>query len=430
MIKLKSGCVGFVLLVVSNAHAQEESFRIETGLDTRYVKNANLAASDDLEIDEIQADLSLSASGKLENAWSVFTSDLNFVARHYQEQDSRDEQVLIGDLLYRVGRQEAPFALELEYSSEEVSIDPTLGDIPFNRDSRAISSATVIAASPERKANVFLATAGASQVRLDEFSQNNSDRLFATLRYSRRVSPVFAAGIEVSVQQIDYEAGELDSDLYTAKFHAASNLRRASWTAQLGYDRIETGEDEFESPHVLLRFAATPGVQTFNVEARQWMADTSAGDGNSFRFDDVLGQDGRLGVVDQYINKNLALDWSTPAWCRGCRISTGVSYHEEEYNLFNVFDTSEINARVGLEYQAGPSWSVYSRLALADVDYTNDDSRSYEEQRTEIGFRSSYYRNLQLSGMVHLRSREVSDDPNSRSGSYIGLGLTYLLYSR
>ncbi len=405
-------------------------FALSANASIESVSNANETADPNAEIDEAQTDLGLRALGRLRNAWSYFDADATIESRRYATQSEEDENVYLGELLYHLGAATAPVALELSYSSEEISIDPTLGRIPQNKDSREIASASLLFSRVFKGGTRIDASVQYYDVAFDLFTQNSSERQVVNVALARIISPIFKTGLRASAQSVEFKEGSNTSELTGIAWFANWQLRRSQYGIELGRDTSDYADRSSSS----ISFAAdanfTNGVQAFELTARQWLSDTSIGNGNVTDFSDLAGQDGRLGIVDQYVNRDVSGSWRFANFLGRGDVTLGGLLHQEAYEQFSEFDSRESRFNVRMNYPFARKWRLFASYALSDVTFDGVPDDDYADGKAELGVASTYVKDLMLSAYVAQRSRQFEDDARDYTTHFIGLNLKYDLYAR
>ncbi len=405
-------------------------FSLSADASMESVSNANETADPIAEIDETQTDLGVSAIGRLKNAWSYFDADATIESRRYSVQSEENENIYLGELLYHLGATNSPVALEIGYSSEEISIDPTLGSIPQNKDSREIASVSLLLSRTFKGRTRVDVSAQYYDVAFDLFDANSSERQVINVALARIISPTFETGLRASAQSVEFKEVSNTSELTGIAWFASWQLRRSQYSIELGRDTVDYEDRSSSSVSFAADANFTNGVQALGFAARQWLSDTSIGNGNMTDFNDLAGQDGRLGVVDQYVNRDVSASWRfTNFLGRGDAVLGGL-LHQETYEQFSEFDTKEsmINARVN--YPFARKWRLFANYALSDVTFDSTPDDNYTDGTAEVGVSSVYFRDLTLTASVNRQSRQFEDDTRDYTTHFIGLKLSYDLYAR
>lgn len=412
------------------AAPDDDQFSVYAGVEGRSVKNVNLATDSALEVDEFQTDVEISANGMLQGGWSFLQTNGSFESRTSSELKERDQQIFVGEALFHLGKSTSPLALELEYMGEEVAIDPTLGDTPFNLDSREVVSAALISQGRLGRATILSARAELSQIEFDEFVENDSDRTSLLLGITRNVSPTFQTGFSLTSQTIEYTSNDSEIELMSLIWASDWTLRNRSYGVAIGQDKLSREGEDTQSPNVKLYFNTNAGTQTFNVELRQWLTDTSMGDGNSTDFAEGVSQDGRLGVIDQFVNRQGSIGWSSGFLCSRCEVSLGVLLHEEEYEQFSEFDSSETKTSLSVKYRVSPTWALFAKYSGSSMTFNDFSEQDYKEGLVEAGVNSNYIKGVTLGGVFRQLSRSFEGGALDYETGYIGLSVRYELYKR
>ncbi len=425
------GVLGCSTVLVGDAFAIEEQFSVDAKIEARQVDNANLARDEQNAIDELQAITGVSFKGELQSSWLNFQADASVLNRYHEEIEARNENVYLGRASLSGRSDASPFFFSLEHSAEEISVDPELGDTPLNRDSRAISQGDVGVRFRFSSATSLDLAVNATSVRYDDTDENNSERMGGTATLTRAVSPILTAGVMIESQKVEFELNGDESDFRRIGVFGQWQLRRTEYSLSLGQNQYSSeGQEDSTSVYVRGEISSRFGAQDFNLNVAQWLSDTSLGDGNSQGFEDLVGQDGRIGEVDQYVIQEAALQWTLANLCMGCDLALGAQFHTESYDRLTQFDTEEFGVSANYRYQASRYWALSLGMARSSVDFENGGFNAYAETRSTFRLERTSLKRLMFALFFENIKRAFDGSDDQYSTSFVGVEARFQLYSR
>ena len=402
-------------------------------VEVRNVDNAGLQPESADQVRERQIITSLGANGRLQGAWTEFLTNYRLEDRRYSEFEEDDERLILGDSVLTLGPQRRHYYLQLSHSSREVSIDPLLADRPGNRDNRVFISGVLYGSITPGRGNTLGAWLGATDIQFDESVENEARRYNAGLVFARDVSPVSQAGLNVTGYDLEYQ--NLDgSDLRYTRVAATwrTELRRLSYGAEIGSNRIETDSYSYSSPSIAADLAYVSGPQSLRVSYNQFLSDTSQGAQSSSQVASItdVEVDGRLaGVIDQYKLQQFAFSWEHAQICSSCTLSVIMGMDQEKYVSFRELDSRELSARMRFSYRASPAIVFSLQAGYSDFDEVNVEPSSGYDQ-TSVDFTTSFPR-LIRNGQLDFLLGGLKRDFNLGEGyetTYVGLRFSYRFY--
>lgn len=413
--------------------APAENLTIDIRGDIRGVENANLSPTAADAIDEIEWRTSLIARGDLDNDWALLETDYEFTDRRYSKRDLRNEQLIIGRSALTLGRENRPAQLVLEHTSRQVSIDPLDADIPENRDTRATYSATGYGNIISRGANRLSTWVNYTSIRYDETELNEADRFGGGIAYHRQLSPLYRVGVALDGYDLDFRTTDEGIEYRRATLSWEGQLRSWGAAAEVGLNQQKFADNTSTSPFVSLTGAYQSGAQTYRITARQWLTDTAQGGRDaSQNLTGTPGQDGRLGVIDQYLRQDLLFAWEHAAPCQSCQLVLTVGTEIEDYEQRRDLNTDELYITAAFDYLASRTKTVGVRGRYGRVEYdeTFGDGEKYDRYtlRFFIAF-PQLVRNGALELYVGGVARE-SNFAETYSSGHIGLAFNYRIYDR
>lgn len=437
MLKRKLACLMGAMPIFAGgvAYAQTDkaadSFRVSAQLDTRHVENANHQPSSEDAESEVQTEASVLMLGHLRGRLVDFRTDYAFNSRHYSEFSERDEQLLLGASNLVVGPAHRRQYLEFSHSSREILLDPTISDLPENRDSRTILTAAAFTSMRIGQPNTLSLQVSASDFDFKEATENEAKQISFETNFKRLVSPLYQIGLSVAGYNLEYRESGDDLTYGEVTLLWTGALRHAEYSAEIGHSSMEFVDETLESPLIRLQWAYEAAGQRFSLSAARKLSDTSQGSGNQGEFGASVGVDGRVNVIDQFKLSEFAFHWRHDNPCDRCNFDIGIELQEESYNNFPEYSSREanlifkagylLNRAVGIEFS-----SLIGRFSAYRVDNANDYSHT---QASLAAVFPSLVRDGALAVFIGADERdfEISDGYTS---AYIGARFQYLLLNR
>lgn len=429
-----AGCAPLCLASFAYGQAnEEESFRISTFLDARAVKNAGLQASDEPDVSELQTRAGLLMFGQLQGRIYDFQSDYSLEARRYSEFSRRDDQVLLGESVLRVGNESRRHYLELGHSTREFLDNPEEANVPENRDRRTILSAGGYSSIYLGRPNTLALQVNASDIQFASEANevNEASRVSAGLTLTRLVSSLHQLGLNVSGYHLNYRETDQQIDYAQAAVVWKGLTKNAEYSAEIGYNAMEREEDTLTSPLVRLNWTYQSAAQQFEVNVAQWLSDTSQGGNFNDLDQDAVGTDGRTQVVDQFKNSELSLRWTHVNLCGSCTVSVGFDVQEEEYYSNPEYSSREAFAAINTTYQVNASLGLQFNLLMGTYTaYEDDTSNDYATSRVNLAaVFPDLIRGGELSTYIGVEGRDF-DNGDGYTSPYIGAQFEYMLFRR
>lgn len=416
----------------AQALAEDETFRLSALADLRFVENANLRPSSEININEWQWRGGLAARGQLSNDWARWITDYEIEDRRFSGQEGFDDQVLLGRSTLQLGRDSQPVYAILSHASRELLVDPAEGAARRNIDQRVISDATIYGNLEPGQGNRVSSWVNVADIRYRNAEVNDARRYGGGVGYNRLVSMPSTVGVSFSGYNMDFYNADLEVVYLRAALTWQTNLRHLSYLLEGGYNQSRSDQQTFSAPFVNLMFNYERAGQMWGASARQWLSDTSQGRGE-FQVDTpALDQPaGRLGVVDQLRRREFQINWRNEMLCIGCRVDLELGVEEEAFRQFEELDNREWFSRANFTYVANRHVTLDTRLLYRYYEFTDLAERGdYQDYRLEFRAQfNSLMRRGELEWLVGGVIREF-DDRNGYSSGYTGLTLRYELYRR
>jgi hypothetical protein len=421
------------LPVLAQSQADPVGLIIDGAVEVRAVENAGLQPKSADNINETQTTTSLAAEGRLQGSWSEFLTNYRLEDRRYSEFKEDDERIILGDSVLTLGPQRRHYYFQLSHSSREVALDPLAADRPTNRDNRAFISGVLYGSIAPGQGNTLGVWLSATDIQFDESLENEARRYNVGVVFDREVSPLSRAGLSATGYDLEYQNLD-DSDLRYTRVAATwrTELRRLSYGAEVGSNRIETDSYSYSSPSVAADLAYVSGLQSMQVSYNQFLSDTSQGAQSSSQVTSItdVEVDGRLaGIVDQYKLQQFAFSWEHAQICSTCTMNFALGLDQERYVSFPELDSRELTARAGFIYRATPAVTISLQAAYRDFEEINLEPRSGYDQ-TSLDFTTSFprlIRNGQLALLLGGIKRN-SDTSEGYETTYVGLRFSYRFY--
>jgi hypothetical protein len=432
---LALACYGITI----SAHAQERSgklhgFEVDAAVDVRRVENAGLQPSSAEQVDETQTISSLGVLGELSGVWAGLVTDFRVEDRRYSEFSQNDDRVLLGDAQLILGPQHRRYYAKVSHSSREVMLDPSIEDVPSNRDSRTMSSGALFGSLQPGQGNLLTLWLEATDIQFEQAIESESERYSVGMNIDRLISPIYKTGLILTAYDLQYRYLESADVVYSrADLVWQADLRNLSYGIQVGTNGMETELDTTYSPTFKLNLAYQSGPQNYSVNFDQFLTDTSQGTDELGDFDPVVGVDGRLdNVVDQFQSRQLLLDWSHAQLCGRCGFAFSASAEEEDYLNVKELSSREFQLRAGLSYRTSQKLGFGLKAIARDFDLVNvidpmsDDGYREAEFVFDVEF-PEVIRDGHLRFYVGTVERKF-DLKDGYTSSYIGANFRYELY--
>jgi hypothetical protein len=412
---------------------EQLGLQLDGAVGVRSVENAGLQPKSADRISEIQTTTSLRAEGRLQGSWAEFLTNYRLEDRRYSEFEEDDERLILGDSVLTLGPQRRHYYFQLSHSSREVSIDPLAADRPTNRDNRVFISGVLYGSITPGQGNNLGAWVSATDIQFDERIENEARRYNVGVVLAREISPISQAGLSATGYDLEYQ--NLDrGDLRYARVAATwrTELRRLSYGAEIGSNRMETDSYSYSSPSVVADLAYISGPQSVKVSYNQFLSDTSQGAQSSSQVTPItdVEVDGRLsGVIDQYKLQQLAFSWGHAQICSACTLNVALGMDQEKYVSFREFDSRELTARLRFGYRASPAVTLSLQGGYRDFEEINIES-SNGYQQTSLDFAINFPR-LIRNGQVSLLVGGLKRDLDAGEGyetTYVGFRFNYRFY--
>lgn len=407
--------------------------RVNAAIDVRSVDNAGLRPDSEEQTKETQTFATLSADGQLKGDWSEFNTRYRLENRRHSKLSENDETVILGDSELILGPQHRRYYLQLSHSSREVSIDPLVEDLPSNRDNREIYSVAVHGDLISSRGNTLSLWAGASDIKFDENEINESQRFSLGATFDHAVSPVSVAGVALTGYELKYQHLDNSDVQYTrAAVYWRTELRRISYSAEIGGNSIKSDTESTTSPSVAANLIYRTGLQTLLISYNQYLSDTSQGGQETGRFEPEVEVDGRLeDVVDQYRLQRFAVSWVHEQICAVCSLRINLGLDQETYVTFPEFDSRELRTGVELGYKPSRYWGLSFSAHFSDFEEVKREPRTgYDERLSELLIN---FPQIVRKGTLELFAGNIKREFKPAGGyeyNYVGARFIYLLYDR
>lgn len=407
-------------------------FDIFAGIEFRQAGNANRTSQSNAEIDELQTRTNISVFGAY-NGDIISHAQADYTVRHesFAENTQEDDSTLNGELSVLLGDATKNYDLSLTHSSRTLLVDPEEADLTSNRDDRNIFTAIGTLRTSPAKPNIFSAGVSSTKTKFNEFVINDSTRDGINTSYTRRVDPLTSAGIDFSVTDIDFDAGNnADFEYKRASIFFRRNLRRLNYNVNIGrYETKNSSGNEDSGPFSSLNAGYSTTLIQFSLTAERDITDTSQGNNNNELFSGDNSVDGRIGTQDQILRKYFSASLSFNSLCANCTalIETG----KEDEDFFNLTEESSESDFIRASMSFKPASNITLALSANRNDFSftqridaNNFTNTLVRASVEI---SNLARNLNSSLFIESLKRDFDQRGDYKSLSY-GIRFDYQIY--
>jgi hypothetical protein len=375
-------------LAVAQEEVKTQSFDVSANLDAKQVSNASLSTDPAAEVDEMQTEARLLMVGGLRGRLADFQTDYALNSRHYSEFSDRNEDLLLGQSIVRLGPESRRHYLELSHSSREIAIDPLLGDLTSNRDTRTVLTAGAFTSLRLDASNWLSLQANLSDFQFRKSIENEAKTVGYGLNYGRRLNPLYEAGLSLSGYNLEYRYVDDELDYNQVALFWRGKLRRSEYSLTAGSNTMKQLDQTQTAPLLVATWAYNLAGQTLSLSASRKLSDTSHGSdsstsaagmsapgsadflgstGSGAAGAGAVGVDGRVQVRDQFTLTELDLAWRHERLFDRCAVELGLGMQDEEYLQFTDFSSRSVGFNAATEYQ------LNSRVTLK----LNADLNSY-----------------------------------------------------
>lgn len=418
---------------VAQSQGDPIGLSLDGAVEARAVANAGLQSESADQVSEVQTTTSFDVKGRLQGGWAEFLTNYRAEDRRFSEFKEDDELLILGDSALTLGPQRRQYYFQLSHSSREVSLDPLAADRPGNRDNRVFFTGLLYGSITPGRGNSLGMWASATDIQFDASVLNEARRYSAGALFEREVSALSRIGVSVSGYELEYRNVE-GNDVQYSRVAASwrTELRRLSYGAEIGNNRIETEVHSVSSPSVVGDLSYVAGPQSVRMSYNQFLSDTSQGAQTSTDVMSItdIEVNGRLsGVIDQYKLQRFSFAWRHAQLCISCTFELTLGMDQELYMSFQELDSRELYSRMQFRYRVSSAVIMSLQADYRDLEETNvEPSRGYTQ--TALGFSVGFPRlirngqlDLLLGGLK--RNSEIDDDYES---TYVGLRFRYRFY--
>lgn len=236
----------------------------------------------------------------------------------------------------------------------------------------------------------------------DDISDSDGTTIFA--QWSRALSAANSVGLSVQststsfeqdiLEQPDYDRRQISAD-FTREAQVSSGLNSLLSIA-VGYGEAAfDGGDDIDTPYFRMNWTRQlPGGQGIGINLVREIGDIFADTLNFGGAVIVPPVQETVVVRDPFVRNSLGLTWSKELTDRH-RLTTALSYDEQDFAISSPLDQELLRARVGLQWQIRPLLALNTGIEWTDQQFVESDQVS-ERLDLTVGLNYQRTRNVFL----------------------------------